>query len=60
MDPEENQRQQLENAKAILKIVDSLPNCGEPTECQVNDLTTAAQRLAELVISLNDWNRRTR
>lgn len=57
MDPEANQKEQLEVANEIMKICDECPESGEFTEFQEHQLMDRANRLAELVISLNEWKR---
>ena len=59
MDTNANKREQIWIATAILKIWDACPESGEPTAQQLDGIYGLAGRMAELVIALQNWEKRT-
>ncbi len=56
MDPDSNIREQTSIAREINKIRDAAdPDTGRYTVAQLDDLSDAAMRLAELVETLDGW-----
>ena len=55
MDPEANQKEQLELAESIIAQSERCDADGDLTRCQLETLQHDANRLAELVIALSEW-----
>lgn len=50
MDPNANLEEQLQTAQDIIKKIDAMPE-----DAELTDLARDANRLAELVVALNEW-----
>lgn len=55
MDPNANLKGQLELAKEILGVWDDCDANGRLTQHQAEHVSDQAEKLAELVIALNNW-----
>ncbi len=58
MDPKANLREQLDIAREIQRIWDNCKDNGELTTVQRKQVAGMADRLSELVLALDDWQRK--
>jgi hypothetical protein len=58
MDPKANLAEQIATARHINAVMDDCPEDGNPTDEQLDAVYTDACRLAELVLALDEWQRK--
>lgn len=58
MDPKANIEEQISIAREIQRIVDECSEDGVQTENQAREIAENAERLADLVLALDEWRRK--